>query len=251
MPSRQHAPLAISLVALVGGVSAAYAQDYYPRCPLKDVVPSLTVTGTATAEVAPSVATISLAVVTERPKATDATRDNALAAQAVVAEIKAQGTDPRDIRTSALSLTPVYEEERDQESGQSRRVFRGYAARNAVTVRLRQLDKAGALVARLIEAGANRVESVVFDYEQKEVRLEALRGEAVRDALRKATSYVSGLGIKLGRVLVIAPPPREARPPGPLAMAREAPRDENAPIALEPGVQTLQASVEVTWELAQ
>jgi uncharacterized protein YggE len=244
-----HAVRFFLLLSGLFAAASAEADDYAVRCPLKDLYPSITTTGTASAEVSPDLAMISLGVMTERPKAADAARENATASQALVAEIKAQGIDPRDIKTVSVSLTPVYDEIRDDGRG-SRRVLRGYVARNDLTVRLRQIDKAGAFVARLIERGANRVEAITFDLEDKEARLEALRGEAVRDALRKATSYVNGLGIKLGRVLSIAPPSHVMRPQPALQMARAAP-DVGAAIAIEPGVETLHAEVEVTWELAQ
>jgi uncharacterized protein YggE len=55
-----------------------------------------------------------------------------------------------------------------------------------------------------MDKGANRFEGIEFDYTQKEAKFDALRGDAVRDALRKANSYVNGLGLKLGPVLEIA-----------------------------------------------
>jgi hypothetical protein len=247
---RGHAVRSVLFFCGVLAAAPANADDHAARCPLKDVVPSITTTGTASAEVLPDIAVVSLGIMTERPKAADAARENAAASQALIAEIKAQGIDPRDIKTVSVSLTPVYDEIREDERG-SRRVLRGYLARNDLTVRLRQIDKAGAFVARWIERGANRVEAIAFDLEDKEARLETLRGEAVRDALRKAMSYVNGLGIKLGRVLSIAPPPSHfPRPQAAFQMARAVP-DASAGIALEPGVETLRAEVEVTWELAQ
>jgi uncharacterized protein YggE len=243
----------ISLLAFLFMLaSAAKAQDYAPRYPLKDVVPSITTTGIASAEVAPDIAIIALGIMTERPKATDAAHENALAAQAVVAEIKAQGIDPKDIRTVSVSLSPVYDDGRPDEGGRPQRILRGYLARNELSVRLRQIDKAGAFAARWIERGANRIESITFDYEQKDVKLEALRVEAVRDALRRATSYTSGLGIRLGRVISITPTGAQPRHPAALQMARAAATQDAMPaIPIEPGVETLQVMVDVTWELAQ
>jgi uncharacterized protein YggE len=61
-------------------------------------VPTVTTNGEASAEVEPDIATISLAVDTERPKAADAARENARAVLAIVNEIKAQGIDAKDIK---------------------------------------------------------------------------------------------------------------------------------------------------------
>ncbi|MGH6794736.1 MAG: SIMPL domain-containing protein, partial [Methylocella sp.] len=79
-----------------------------------------------------------------------------------------------------------------------------------------------------------------------------LRGDAVRDALRTANSYVDGLGLKLGRVRDIATQPPEPVAPGFAGMSpRGAPRAAAVAIPVEPSVQTLRTEVEVTWELVQ
>jgi uncharacterized protein YggE len=103
-----------------------------------------------------------------------------------------------------------------------------------------------------MDKGANDLDGIEFDYSQKEAKYDALRSDAVRDALRKANSYVSALGIKLGRILEIA-----TQPPEPVATAMS-PRMLGAAacpaapaIPVEPGVQTLRTEVQVTWELAQ
>lgn len=241
-------------VALPLGLSAqagAAQQTIYPT--LKESVPIISTAGTASVDVIPDLATLFLGVETERPNAADAARENTRAVQAVVNEIKAQGIEEKDIKTVSITLAPVYDETTDA-NGRTKRTLRGYNARNALSVRLRDVKKAGALASQLMAKGANSLDGIEFDYSQKEAKYEGLRIDAVRDALRKANSYVSGLGIKLGRVLEIA-----TQPPGPIPVAMS-PRmtaaasrqaDAAAAVPIEPGVQTLRTEVQVTWELAQ
>jgi uncharacterized protein len=249
---RLRLPLAhLAFIAeLAAGIWApltmAHAQNFVP---LKDSVPSITTNGVASTEVVPDIATISLGVDTERPKAADAARDNALAAQAIVGEIKAQGIEAKDIKTPSVTLSPVYDEVRDASGYVTKRTLRGYAARNALSVRIRDVAKAGVLAGQLMDKGANRFFGIEFDYTQKEAKYEALRGDAVRDALRKANSYVNGLGLKLGRVLEIATkatyPANAGMPVDALAAKRE------ASVPVEPGTEVLRTEVQVTWELGQ
>ncbi len=58
---------------------------------LKDSVPAITTMGEAHAEAVPDIAIMALGIVTERPKAAEAARENARAAQALIDSIKAQG----------------------------------------------------------------------------------------------------------------------------------------------------------------
>lgn len=252
MPTPRFSIPSAPLCALAMTLAMAAADARAQEVSLRNMVPSITTLGTASAEVVPNLATISLGVETERPTAAEAASENARAAQAIVGEIKAQGIDPHDIRTVSVTLSPAYDEIRDANGRVTKRTLRGYVAHNDLSVRVRQTEKAGALARLWIEKGANSFTGIDYDYDQKEPKYDALRGEAVRDALRKATSYVNGLGVKLGRVLEIAAPPYlPGGPPQPAAFAKAAPREAAIAIPIEPGVQTLRTEVQVTWELAQ
>jgi uncharacterized protein len=238
------------IATLLAGIWAqsniVHAQQFLP---LKDSVPTITTNGIASAEVVPDLATISLGVDTERPKAADAARDNALAAQAIVGEIKAQGIEAKDVKTQSVTLSPDYDEVNDDNGHVTKRTLRGYIAHNSLIVRVRQIDKASVLAGQLMDKGANSFDGIAFDYTQKEAKYDALRGDAVRDALRKANSYVNGLGLKLGRVLEIATRSPTSIPAAmPLAMRA---KREAAAVPVEPGVEMLRTEVQVTWELAQ
>jgi uncharacterized protein len=233
--------------------ATAHAQDILS---LKDQLPHITTMGSAHAEVAPDLAIISFAIVTERPTANAASADNATAAQAVIGEIKAQGIEAKDIRTVSVTLSPIYDESRDANGHLVKRTLRAYSARNGLEVRLRALDKAGALARQLIEKGANNFGGISFEVEHPETKLRALQTEATKDALTRAQSYVDALGLKLGRVLEIVPPGEGTPYPAPraklaMAAAMPAPPETAAAIPIEPGIQTLETSVTVTWELAQ
>jgi uncharacterized protein YggE len=184
------------------------------------------------------------------PNAADAVHDNARAAQAIVGEIKAQGIEEKDIRTLSITLSPDYDEVSDANGRVTKRTLRGYIAHNSLSVRVREIEKAGVLARQLMDKGANSFEGIEFDYTQKEAKYDALRGDAVRDALRKANSYVNGLGLKLGRVLEILGQTPEDYPSAGIG-GNSAKRLAAQAVPVEPGSEVLQADVRVTWELAQ
>jgi len=221
--------------------------------PLKDTVPTITTNGEASAEVVPDIATIAFGIDTERPKAADAARENARAAQAIVAEIKTQGIDAKDIKTISVTLAPAYDEVRDANGYVTKRTLRGYGASNSLKVRIKDIVKAGALASQMLDKGVNRFYGITYEYSQKDEKYDLLRTEAVQDALRKANSYVNGLGIRLGRILEIIPQPHAVPFAGTNRMAAAAaPAQEAAPaIPVEPGIETLRTEVQVIWELAQ
>ncbi|HEY4848147.1 MAG TPA: SIMPL domain-containing protein [Methylocella sp.] len=251
---RLRLPLAwlVVVAALPAGIGTqlnkAHAQQVLS---LKDSVPTVTTNGVASTEAVPDIAIISLGVNTERPNASDAARDNARAAQAIVGEIKAQGIETKDIKTLSVTLSPVYDEVHDANGYVTKRTLRGYAANNSLSVRIREVAKAAVLAGQLMDKGANSFEGIEFDYTQKEAKYDALRGDAVRDALRKANSYVDGLGLKLGRVLEIATQAPYPAPAGMPSKMLGAAKREAAAVPVEPGSEVLRTEVRVTWELAQ
>jgi uncharacterized protein len=250
---RLRLPLAwlVFIAALPLAIGAQLTMAHAQVLPLKDSVPTITTNGVASAEVVPDIATISLGVNTERPKAADAARDNALAAQAIVGEIKAQGIEAKDIKTLSVTLAPIYDAIQDANGNVTKRTLRGYIASNSLSVRIREVAKAGVLAGQLMDKGANSFEGITFDYTQKEAKYDALRGDAVRDALRKANSYVNGLGLKLGRVLEIATRVGSQVPGVFGGNMQPAGKREAAAVPVEPGSEVLRTEVEVTWELAQ
>ncbi len=235
--------ISLSFVFLTFAASA-HAQDILS---LKDQLPHITTTGSAHADVVPDLAIISFAVVTERPTASVAASDNATAAQAVVGEVKAQGIDAKDIQTSEISLTPVYDNVSDAVGHDSGQKLRGYQARNGLTIRVRDIGKAGALAARLIDSGANEFQGLSFGASHEDEIYAKLNDEAMRDALRTAKAYLPATGAKLGQVLEIVPNDQVGIQPRVFAKAMAPAADYAVPV--EPGTLSYDSQVRVVWEL--
>jgi uncharacterized protein YggE len=215
---------------------------------LKDAVPHITVVGRARTEVVPDIAILSVAVVTERPKAEDAAAENAQAAQALIEAIKAQGIDARDVQTVSSTLTPDYGDV-DDASQTAKRTLRGYIAKNSLAIRVRALDRAGALARKLIDSGANQLEGIDFSCDHQDEAYDKLRDDAMRDALRRAKDYLPAVGVSLGRVLEINPLDSDIAPRGNMAMFAASARASDAAIPIEPGTLVLETTVQVTWEV--
>lgn len=217
--------------------------------PLKDSVPHMTTTGEAEVEVKPDQADLSLGVGQERKTADAATEATANAADAVIAAVKAQGVGAGDIRTS-FSVTETFDTKKDEKDRVVSRTLRGYKAYERISVRVRDITKVGTLARILIADGANAFEGVDFSFSKAKQRRQDLDTEAMRDALVKARTYTDAIGLKLGRVLQIGEEPIAPDGEADLPSRRALPGD-GAPIVvpIEPGLQTLRASVTVVWQI--
>jgi uncharacterized protein len=240
--ARLAAVAALACGAIVPGAALAQAA-------LTESVPHITVVGHSHTEVVPDFATLSLAVATEKPKAAAAAAANAQATQAVIDEIKAQGIDAKDIQTSDISLTPVYDNVSDAVGRTTGQRLHGYQARNSLTIRVRDIGKAGALAGRLIDRGANEFQGISFGASHEDEIYAKLNDAAMRDALRTAKAYLPAAGVSLGRVLEIAPNDQGGTEPRVFAKMAASPAAFSVPV--EPGTLSYDSQVRVTWELTQ
>ncbi len=245
-------PLVLALALVVAAAGVARAQDDEDT-PSLDDTPRITVAGSATTEVAPDLATITLGVTNHKPTAKAAADATATAAQAIVDEAKAEGVKPADIATQTLTLAQTFEDQQDAHGHFIGRKATGFDASNTVAIRIRDLAKAGTLAQALIDKGANTFDGIAFSIEHPQPILDKLAGEAVANAKRQAEIMAQAAGVKLGHVLVIeragaAPPFRARAYAAPMAMARVA---APASMPVEAGSQALSAEVSVSWAIDQ
>jgi uncharacterized protein YggE len=191
----------------------------------------------------PDLALVSAGVVTQAPTANAAMRDNAARMAATVAALKRAGVADRDIQTAAISLNPQY-----RYADNKPPEITGYQASNQVSVRFRDIKKAGSILDALVAEGANQINGPSFAVEKEDAALDEARMAAIRTARARADLYAQAAGLHVKRIVSIsetqgyAPPPY----PMPLAMARA---DKAAETALQPGEQKLSVNVSVSFEL--
>jgi len=111
-------------------------------------------------------------------------------------------------------------------------------------VRLRDLDKLGALLDALVTAGANRLNGISFGVSDLDDKTNEARKLAVKDAKARAELYAQEADVDVGKVMSISE--SSIRRPRPMMQMR-AMSAESVPIAR--GEQTISASVTVVFEI--
>ena len=240
------AAIAVSALCCTGALSRATAQETGQNGEAKFTLPHITVRGSTFVEVKPDAATLHLGVVNEKNTAAAAAAENAKGATAAIAMLKDLGIDPKDIKTTNLTISPIVIEDRDPKtSAVIKRTLTGYRATNSLQVQIRDIDKAGVVASRVVEAGANNFQGINFWVSDREAREDNLRAKAVGEAMRRAALYAGGASMKLGRLLAINPDP------APDGYADLPQRRQAGPFVMpvEPGVIRIEAKVSATWEL--
>lgn len=186
----------------------------------------IVVTGTGEAEAPPDMATIGIGVETQADEAAAALAENGTRMQALIDALAAEGIAAEDMQTSRLGLGPVWSNARTEEGGPPRIV--GYRAENQLSVRVRDIDRAGAVIDALAAAGANRVSSIDFSVTNPKPLQDAALKDAVADARAHARLIAESAGVTLGSVTEIR---QLGGRPQPMGLAARADMAMETPIA--------------------
>ena len=203
----------------------------------------ITVTGEATVEVTPDMATISLGVTTTGANAVEAMAANSKALQTVIDRLKASGVEARDLQTANLSLYPNWASGGESYSAQS---IADYTASNMLNVRVRALDTLGSVLDASITDGANTLNGITFELAVPGPALDQARVAALADARARATVLVGAAGTKLGKIISVT---ENVGYSTPSPMFRSEGSDDK--VAVAAGQIGMMSSVMVTFEMTE
>lgn len=153
----------------------------------------------------PDVMTITAGVVTTASSAREALAANSALAARLIDMVRSKGIEPRDARTSRLSVDPQLEDlsEEEEDRGRTPRIL-GYVATNQLELRLRDLSKAPDIIDALFAAGANSVEGPKFSLADPKPAERLARHAAVAAAREEADTYAEALNMRVSRVLRVS-----------------------------------------------
>ena len=193
---------------------------------------TITVVGTGEVRGTPDVADLVLGVTGRAGSAADAMARIADRAQKVIDALHDAGVSDDDIQTADLSVQPVYDDNGN---------VKGYEASNTVSVRIRDLAKAGAVVdaAAAVAGDDIRVQGITFSIDDDSSLLAAARTKATKRARAQAEQLASGAEVEVGEVRSIS----ESTSSVPLTYSGDA-AGKAASTPVMPGSETL--SVEAT-----
>jgi uncharacterized protein YggE len=166
---------------------------------------NISVTGEGEASAVPNVGQFSFSVMAEGKTAAEAQEASGTKINAILAYLKEQGVEEKDVKTSGYNLNQKYRyNERVCAFGSycppSDPVQDGFEVSQTVEVKVRDTGKSGALIAGVGEKGATNLSGLNFIVDDlKAVKAEA-REKAIVDAKAKAEKLAADLGVKLVRM---------------------------------------------------
>ena len=235
----------------------------------------ITVSGDGEAFAIPDIAELTFEVVSEKATMTAAQDDSTTKMNAIIAYLKEQGVAERDIKTTNYSANPRYEW-RDTPAvgaptpvmmdggsagsgvmmtypsygGNGTQVLVGYDVRHSVSVKVRDTEKAGTILAGVAELGATNMYGPNFTVDDQDALMREARKDAIRDAEEKAHELAKELGVKIVRVVTFS---ESGNGYYPMYRDMVASYDAGAEVKvapeLAPGENKITADVSITYEI--
>ena len=229
--------LAAALATSMGAPAFAQAQESEPTLSLSE---------SATVQIAPEFATVSSGVVSRAETAQAAVRANADAMSQVFAALRRAGVDSDDMQTAQLSVSPVYADRR--QPNQVELTIIGYEARNQVSAKVHDTARVGQVIDAMVSAGANNIDGVTFGAENTDEALNTARRDAIAALLAKASLFADAAGFELCGIRRMG---ESNYSPQPMFEARLMSMDDSASTPVAAGQLTLTATVSADFCINQ
>lgn len=233
------------MLVLLAGSAVVFAACTTERVTVNtgdDPIGGINVTGVGRVTGTPDTLSITLGVSVLRDSVGDAAGAAATLADAVIDALKAGGVAEEDIQTANYAIFPEHDW-----TGNRQRLI-GYRVSNELRVKVREIDRAGAVIDAATAAGGDDVvvHGLSFSIEDNTELLEAARAAAWNDARAKGDQLAGLSGVDLGTAVSITETIAHDVPP--VSFERFA-AFEDAATPIEPGQADVIVTIQVTFAI--
>ena len=208
----------------------------------------LWVSGTGKVTGTPDIVVLSLGVQSQEKNVAQAQKTAVDAMSGIMQVLKEAGIADKDIQTTQFNI----EQQTRWDEKQNMSVVIGYQVSNIVTVKIRDMGKAGAIIDKAAEAGGDliRVNGISFMVEDPSPLFIIAREKAILYATDKAKQMSRASGTKLGKIIYI----NESTPYAPVIQNSYMKMSDSAGIAGAPtsisaGELEFQATVQLVYQI--
>lgn len=191
--------LVMLVVALV-----AYAFNTFKQARFSYDVLTISVAGEGEVNALPDIGMFNFSVRAIDPSAEGAQQQVNERLENILAFLSDNGVEEKDIKTNYYNLSPNYRYETSVCAAgvycPSRQVQDGFEVNQNVSVKVRDLDKAGALISGVGEQKADDISGLQFVVDDTAALKDQARQAAIADAKERADVLAKQLGVKLKRM---------------------------------------------------
>lgn len=219
---------------------------------------TISVSGKGEIFAVPTIAQFTLTVTKEAKEGKVAQKEMTDIMNAIIAYVRSEGIDEKDIKTLTLNLSPQYDwvqkpcprPEYGCPGGEQK--LRGFQSTQTISVKVRNNnDKASDILANAASKGATDIGSLEFISDEEDKLKDEARAKAIADAKDKAAELAKQLGVTIVRVVNFSEDGNYAPQPMFQRMEKAVMMDASAGAApeLPVGENKIQSNVTVVFEI--
>ena len=209
-------------------------------------VTRLDIAATGKVQKVPDLAIISTGVTTRAKTAEQAIADNADRLDGVMAALERAGIEKKDVRTASITLNPDYQYRENEPP-----LLTGYNASNQLSVRFRDIAKAGEILDALVSVGANQIYGPNLTFENPDAAYDEARMRALAEGQRRAEQYAAALGKRVVALRLVSETGSGGfiPPPPPPMLERGSDEAMISRTQIVPGQQELSVTLSMSFDL--
>lgn len=202
----------------------------------------LHVTGTGTVKLEPDIVSINIGVQSRSPDAGEALKENTQKAQGIINTLLEMGVESKDIQTRNFN---IYQQQENRFPEEETQTTPTYVIENTVAITVREIDALGEILTKVVDGGANTINSIRFDVEDRDAAAVEARKLAIEDAKEQAAAIAETAGVNLGPIQSIDVQSSSAIMPRAAYAMEDAVGGGNVPIS--GGTMSIEVSVNITY----
>jgi len=205
------------------------------------------VTGQGKVTAVPDIVTLRLGIEAQEATVAEAQTQAAEAMDKVMAALTDNGVAEKDIQTQYFSIRQVTQWDRVKEE----ETVIGYRVTNMVTAKIRDTDKAGAIIDAVAEAGGDltRISSIGFSIDDPSAYYEEAREKAMAEAKAKAEQLAELADVTLGKPTYISAGIQVSPITRSVVVVEEAVPVAPAVTPISPGEMEISLTVQVAYSI--
>ncbi|MBI4122222.1 MAG: SIMPL domain-containing protein [Parcubacteria group bacterium] len=207
---------------------------------------TISIQGEGKVTAVPDIGQITVGIVTRNKDVNKAQETNITQFNKLVEALKKEGIDKKDLTTSNYSVYPQY----DYTSGQQTLI--GYEVRQSLSIKIRNIDKSGAVITVAGQNGVNEVSGLTFTIDDPQALQDEAREEALVNAREKAARLSRILGVRLGKIVSFSESAGGVNDPRPYYLEKAMDSAQNGSVpapSFEQGSQEIIVNANIEFEI--
>lgn len=209
--------------------------------------------GVGEVTIKPDVASFAITVRESAPNVAQAQQKMTQKAEKLFSLLESQGAEKADIQTENYTTNPLYSYEgvvcKKNGCSSPKKILKGYEAFETVSVKFRNIEKAGEVLSQIAQLSISEVRGPIFAIEDPQKFRSEAQLIAIKKAKEEAQITAKNLGVRLGKIIGFSEDAPYQGYGRSMMSAKSVAADGLESVRIEPGSDKVSVRVFVTYQI--